>query len=94
MSLEPRFLASKVVPFVLAAALPLAVQAQSARVEQGVSQARLQRVTEFVDRSIKAGEVTGAVTLVARNGRIVFQQAQGLSDLGPSPIESHAQALA
>jgi CubicO group peptidase (beta-lactamase class C family) len=81
MSLEPRSFASKVVPFVLAAALPLAVQAQSARVEQGVSIARLQRVTEMVDRNIKGGVVTGAVTLVARNGRIVFQQAQGLSDL-------------
>jgi CubicO group peptidase (beta-lactamase class C family) len=82
MSLEPRSFASKIIPFALATLLPLAAHAQAARPESaGLSQARLQRVTEMVDRNIKAGEVTGAVTLVARNGRIVLLQAQGLSDL-------------
>jgi len=82
MSLEPGSFASKVIPFALAALLPLIAQAQTAKPEQaGLSQARLQRVGELVERNIKAGEVTGAVTLVARNGRIVFLQAQGESSL-------------
>jgi CubicO group peptidase (beta-lactamase class C family) len=82
MSLEPGSFASKIIPFALIALLPLIAQAQTAKPEQaGLSQARLQRVGELVERNIKAGEVTGAVTLVARNGRIVFLQAQGESSL-------------
>lgn len=76
-----RSIASKFLPFLVATLLPLAAYGQSARVDQGVSLARLQRVSDMVDRNIKAGQVSGAVTLVARNGRVVFQQAQGLSDL-------------
>ena len=42
---------------------------------------RLARIGEFVDRQMAAGEVSGAVTLVARNGKIQHLQAQGYSDL-------------
>ena len=48
---------------------------------EGVSAPRLQRIGEFVDQLMTAGEVSGAVTLVARQGRIVHLQAQGLADL-------------
>ncbi len=43
--------------------------------------ARLARIGEFVDRQMAAGEVAGAVTLVARNGKILHLQAQGYADL-------------
>jgi CubicO group peptidase (beta-lactamase class C family) len=67
--------------FVLAILLPLAALAQTARPEAvGMSSERLQRVSELVDRYIASGDITGAVTLVARNGRIVHLQAQGLMD--------------
>jgi CubicO group peptidase (beta-lactamase class C family) len=74
---------SKVIAFaVTSALLPLAAAAQTARPEQsGISTARLARVTELVDRNIQAGEISGGVTLVARDGRVVWLQAQGLADL-------------
>ena len=81
MLMVSRQAASKFIPFALAALLPVAAAAQTARPEAaGVSTTRLARVSELVDRYIKAGEVTGGVTLVARNGRIVWLQAQGEAD--------------
>ena len=47
----------------------------------GLSSERLQRVHELVDRTIAAGEVSGAVTLVARNGQVAYLEAQGVMDL-------------
>jgi len=47
----------------------------------GLSSERLQRVHELVDRNIKAGEISGAVTLVARNGQVAYLEAQGVMDL-------------
>src|SRR5262245_35143553 len=49
--------------------------------ELGVSAARLQRIHETVARHIEAKDVSGAVTLVARRGRIVHFEAQGLADI-------------
>ena len=47
----------------------------------GLSTPRLTRVAELVQRHITAGSFSGAVTLVARNGRIAFHEAYGLMDL-------------
>ena len=47
----------------------------------GLSSARLERVTELMQRHIDAGTFAGAVTLVARNGRVAHLQAQGLMDI-------------
>jgi CubicO group peptidase (beta-lactamase class C family) len=47
----------------------------------GLSTQRLERVTELVERHIDAGSFSGAVTLVARDGRIVHHEAQGSMDL-------------
>src|SRR3954453_19534034 len=67
--------------FVLAMLLPLVALAQTARPEAvGMSSERLQRLNEMVDRYMASGDITGAVTLVARNGRIVHLQAQGVTD--------------
>ena len=49
--------------------------------DSGMSAGRLQRIHEAVQRHIDAGEISGAVTLVARNGRIVHFEAHGLMDL-------------
>jgi CubicO group peptidase (beta-lactamase class C family) len=63
-------------------ALPLVAGAQRASPEDvGLSEERLERVTELVQRHIDAGSFTGAVTLVARHGRIAHLEAQGLMDL-------------
>jgi CubicO group peptidase (beta-lactamase class C family) len=47
----------------------------------GLSTERLKRIGEAVDRSIKAGNVAGAVTLVARRGKIAHFEAQGVMDV-------------
>src|SRR5688572_4719591 len=49
--------------------------------EVGLSSERLQRIGEAVQRHIDAGNVSGAVTLVARKGRIAHFEARGMMDL-------------
>lgn len=49
--------------------------------QAGFSAARLQRIDDFIDRKMAAGEISGGVTLVARNGRIVHLKAQGVTNL-------------
>lgn len=49
--------------------------------DAGLSAARLERVDELVERHIGAGSFTGAVVLVARDGRIAYRKAYGLMDL-------------
>ena len=56
--------------------------APSARPEDvGLSTARLKHVAELVQRHIDTGSFSGAVTLVARNGRIAYYEAAGSMDL-------------
>jgi CubicO group peptidase (beta-lactamase class C family) len=47
----------------------------------GLSTERLKRIGEAVQRHIAAGNVAGAVTLVARRGRIAHFEAQGVMDV-------------
>jgi CubicO group peptidase (beta-lactamase class C family) len=47
----------------------------------GLSGERLQRVNQMVQRYIDAKEITGAVTIVARKGKIAHFEAQGLMDV-------------
>jgi CubicO group peptidase (beta-lactamase class C family) len=49
--------------------------------EVGLSAARLQRITDMVQRRIAAGDLTGAVTIVARRGKVAHLAAQGVMDL-------------
>ena len=61
---------------------PLTAAAPTAKPEDvGLSSERLKRVAELVQRHVTAGSFTGAVTLVARNGRIAYHEAQGVMDL-------------
>src|SRR5262245_37616972 len=62
--------------------LPLDAEGPATRPEDvGLSAERLQRIGELVQRHIAAGSFSGAVTLVARNGRIGHHEAYGLMDL-------------
>jgi CubicO group peptidase (beta-lactamase class C family) len=49
--------------------------------EVGLSSERLQRIHDLIQRYIDSGNFTGAVTVVARRGRIAHFEAQGLMDL-------------
>ena len=59
--------------------------------EVGLSSERLQRVTELMQRHIAANTFSGAVTLVARKGRIAYFEAQGSMDLeSKKPMQKDA----
>lgn len=56
--------------------------------DAGVSSERLQRIHETIQRHIDAGDISGAVTLMARRGRIVHFEAHGLMDIeSKKPME-------
>jgi CubicO group peptidase (beta-lactamase class C family) len=67
----------------VAAVLPLsAASIQGTRPEEvGFSSERLQRIHEAVQRHIDAHDIAGAVTLVARKGRIAHFETHGVMDL-------------
>ena len=64
------------VPCLFAASLP-----KSSPEEVGLSADRLKRVHALVQRYIDKGEIAGAVSLVARRGRVAHLEAQGVMDL-------------
>ena len=73
---------SLILSAILAALPALAASVPSAKPEQtGFSSERLARIHEMVQRHIDAHDVSGAVTLVARNGKIVHFEAHGLADV-------------
>jgi CubicO group peptidase (beta-lactamase class C family) len=47
----------------------------------GLSSDRLQRINQMVQRAIADQRISGAVTLVARKGRVAYYEAQGLMDI-------------
>ena len=57
----------------------------------GMSSQRLRRIHEAIQPHIDRGEISGAVTLVARRGRIVYFEAHGLKDIeSKRPMEKDA----
>ena len=46
-----------------------------------MSSERLERITQVVERAIAAKQISGAVTVVARRGRVAHFEAQGLLDI-------------
>jgi CubicO group peptidase (beta-lactamase class C family) len=64
-------------------ALPIfSASLQTAKPEDvGLSSERLQRIGNLVQRRMDAGDISGAVTLVARKGRVVHLEALGVLDL-------------
>jgi CubicO group peptidase (beta-lactamase class C family) len=70
------------VVFGLTLAWPLTAAAPTAKPEEvGLSTERLKRVAELTQRHIAAGSFSGAVALVARNGRVAYHEAFGLMDI-------------
>ena len=65
----------------LAPALRAASIEETKPEEVGLSSERLVRIHEAVQRHIDAHDISGAVTLVARRGRLAHFEAQGLMDL-------------
>ncbi|HEY7447819.1 MAG TPA: serine hydrolase domain-containing protein, partial [Vicinamibacterales bacterium] len=62
--------------------LPLGAETTRARPEDvGLSSERLQRIQDTMRRHIEAGDFSGAVTLVARKGRLAHLEAHGTMDL-------------
>jgi CubicO group peptidase (beta-lactamase class C family) len=51
----------------------------------GLNASRLKHIDEAVASAIKAGEVPGAVVLVARHGRIAYLNAFGARSVSPKP---------
>jgi CubicO group peptidase (beta-lactamase class C family) len=72
-------------PCLLLAVLALTVVSASAPTvkpeDVGLSSERLQRISQMIQRRIAAGEVAGAVTIVARKGKVAHVSAQGVMDL-------------
>jgi len=61
---------------------PMAAATSVVRPEEvGLSADRLQRINDLIKRHIDAGTFSGAVTLVARQGRVAHFEAQGLMDI-------------
>ena len=65
------------VPVATAPPVPAASKAE----EVGLSTERLQRIHEVVERHVNAQDVSGAVTLIERRGRIAHFEVQGLMDI-------------
>jgi CubicO group peptidase (beta-lactamase class C family) len=65
----------------LAAIAPHAASPITKPEEVGLSTERLKRIGELMQRHIEARTFSGAVTLVARSGRIAHFEAQGLMDI-------------
>src|SRR4051794_24662515 len=56
-----------------------------------MSSERLQRVTDVIKSYIDSGQISGAVTMVSRKGRIAHFEAQGLMDIeGKTPMRKDA----
>lgn len=61
----------------VAASLPKASRPE----DLGLSSERLQRIHQMIQRHIETGDITGAVTLVARHGQLAWVDAVGVMDL-------------
>jgi len=62
--------------------LPAHTASPTAKPEDvGLSSERLQRINQLIERRIASGDIAGAVTIVARKGKVVHHAAQGVMDL-------------
>ena len=77
-----RSVAALISVFALALTWPLTAAAPTAKPEEvGLSPDRLKHVAALVERHIAAGSFSGAVALVARNGKIGYHEAFGQMDI-------------
>jgi CubicO group peptidase (beta-lactamase class C family) len=62
--------------------LPAFTASPTAKPEEvGLSSERLARINQMIERRIAAGDLAGAVTIVARKGKVVHHSTQGVMDL-------------
>jgi len=62
--------------------LPAITASPTAKPEEvGLSSERLQRISQMIERRIAAGDLAGAVTIVARKGKVAHHVTQGVMDL-------------
>ena len=84
--MKPLFLISILAATLTAADLPTAKPEDVC-----MSSERMHRIHDAIQRHIDAGEISGAVTLVARRGRLVHLEAHGLMDIeSKRPMEKDA----
>lgn len=67
--------------FVLAVALTAASLPADKPEALGLSSERLQRINQMIQGYIERGQITGAITMVSRRGRVAHFEAQGQMDL-------------
>jgi CubicO group peptidase (beta-lactamase class C family) len=68
--------------FLALLAFPLGAASTKSKPEEvGLSSERLPRIHAAIQRHIDAGDISGAVTLVGRKGRLAYLEAQGVMDL-------------
>jgi CubicO group peptidase (beta-lactamase class C family) len=72
--------AAAILPFVLLALGAASLPAGKPE-DVGLSTDRLQRIHEMIMRRVEAQDISGAVTMVARRGRLVHFEAHGLMDI-------------
>jgi CubicO group peptidase (beta-lactamase class C family) len=66
----------------LTSVLTTSLSAQTAKPEEvGLSSERLKRIHDLIERRIESRDISGAVTLVSRKGRVAHLEAQGLMDI-------------
>src|SRR5947208_11577955 len=72
-----------IVAAVLSALWPLAAASLPAAKPEdvGLSSERLQRIHEMIMRHVEAQDISGAVTMVTRRGRVAHYEAHGLMDI-------------
>ena len=83
-SFNPSFIDMRSLVF-LVAVLPSVLCAQSvtrggARVDAGVSAERLRRADAFLQQQVDSNRIAGAVGLVLRDGKVVYERAVGWAD--------------
>lgn len=80
LPLRPSCAASLVLLFIGGLSLSAAPLPTASPEEVGVSSERLQTMHQFVENSIESHPLTGAVTLIARRGKIIDFRAYGYRD--------------
>ncbi|HET9218029.1 MAG TPA: penicillin-binding protein, partial [Terriglobia bacterium] len=73
-------LTALVLPILAAPLAPLPVPTVKPE-DVGLSSERLALIDRMIERRIAAGDVAGAVTIVARNGKVAHHSAKGVVDL-------------
>ena len=71
----------RVAVLVLAVALTAASLPSDKPEAVGLSSDRLQRINQMIQRYMDDGEITGAITMVSRRGKVAHFESQGLMDL-------------